>query len=254
MSKEIKNKEVLPNSSMPVPTDSKLKPAERKVYDAEGDIKRLGLKPTEVIEYKDEFTGQVKKIMLDRRGTTEEKLGIALLDPKVSREQKDSMVSMYLFEKGKEGASMLMDLWMYKGSHTKESRAFQSTMRFDFEMFLNTFQIFMNDSADLIFNNLPVEIVEVKDKEGKTKDIVRTTRVATTEELAITMGEIGRYFRMTSSLLGKRIRAEVDKRERAKGKGIYIGLDNKPYSVFEDGDVVEVVAKDKAEADKQKHD
>jgi hypothetical protein len=113
----------------------------------------------------------------------------------------------------------------------------------------------MLDSADLILKRLPIELVEVEIQEGGKKvknEIVKLTRDVEANEIAEVLGEFARYHRMTSELLGKRIRAEVDKRERAKGKGIYIGLDNKPYSVFEDGDVVEVVAKDKAEADKEK--
>ena len=78
------------------------------------------------------------------------------------------------------------------------------------------------------------------------------TTGASLNDVVITLGEYALYHRHTSELLGKRLRAEVDKRERAKGKGIYIGLDNKPYSVFEDGDVVEVVAKDREEAVKEK--
>lgn len=255
MSNEIKKKEVLPNSKMPVPTDSKIKPIDGPKYDAPAEIKKFGLKPTEVVEYKDLFTGEMKKIIIDRRGTTDEKLALALLDDKMSRDQKDTMVSMFLFEKGKHGASMLMDLWGYKGQHTKESRAFQSTMRFDFELFLSTFQIFMQDSADLIFKALPIEVVEAEvEEDGKMvkKEIVRTTRKVDADEIAVTLGEYARYFRMTSQLLGKRIRAEVDKREKAKGKGIYIDMNNKPYSVHEDGDIVEVVKKDREEVIKEK--
>lgn len=229
-----------------------LAPLKRPEYNAQAEIKKYGLKPTEVVEYKDPFTQETKKIIIDRRGTTDEKLALALLDDKMSREQKDSMVSMLLFERGKEGASMLMDLWMYKGSHTKESRAFQSTMRFDFELFLQVFQTFMLDSSDLVFKSLPIAIVEVEGEDGKKKEVVQLTRDVEPNEIAIVLGEQARYFKMTSSLLGKRIRAEVEKRERAKGKGIYIDMDNKPYSVHEDGDIVEVVKKDREEVIKEK--
>lgn len=245
---------------MPVKDGVKLKPLPPKKYDPEGEIKKFGLAPTEVVEYKDPFTEETKKIAIDRRGTSDEKLALALLDDKVSREQKDGMISMYLFEKGQQGASMLMDLWMYKGQHTKESRGFQSTMRFDFELFLQTFQVFMQDSADLIFKKLPITLVHAAHEEngkmvneGVEKDFVQLERDVTPNEIAIMLGEFARYHRMTAALLGKRIRAEVEKRERAKGKGIYIGLDNKPYSVYEDGDVVEVVQKDKASVDAQKN-
>lgn len=238
MSKELEKKSVLPPSSIPVAKGArdengkKIKPLPPKEYDAAGDIKKYGLKPTEIVKYKDPVTGEDKSIMIDRRGTNDETLALALLDPEMPRERKDSILSMYLFEQGKQGASMLMDLWMYKGTHTKESRQFQSTMRFDFELFLHTFQTFMMDSADRIEQGF--------EREDSAEQI---------------LVEIAKYFRMTSDLLGKRIRAEVEKRERAKGKGIYIGADNKPYSIYEDGDIVEVVSKDKAAADAAKqHD
>lgn len=253
--------QVLPDSMMPVAEGAKddkgnkIQPVAGPKYDPQGEIKKFGLKPTEVVEYKDPFDGQMKKIMIDRRGTTDEKLALALLDDKMSREQKDSMISMFLFEKGKHGASMLMDLWGYKGQHTKESRAFQSTMRFDFELFLQTFQMFMQDSADLIFNNLPLEVETVEvEEDGKKvkKEIIKTTRDVDANEIAVVLGRYAQYHRMTSQLLGSRVRAEVQKREKAKGKGIYVGSDGKAYSIFEDGDIVEVVSKDKVEADKEK--
>lgn len=264
--KSVEKRGVLPGSSMPVKAGvrdekgNKIKPLPPKEYDAAGEIKKFGLVPTEVVEYMDPFEGVMKKIMIDRRGTTDEKLALALLDDKVNREQKDTMISMYLFEKGKEGASMLMDLWGYKGQHTKESRAFQSMMRFDFEMFLNAFEMYLHDAADKVFNTLPIEVVEVEQEvDGKKikKEIVRckdTNYARGVVEIMETMGEVARYQRMTATLLAKRIRAEVQKRERAKGKGIYVGMDNKPYSVFEDGDIVEVVQRDKAAADEQKLD
>lgn len=261
MTKEIEKKGILPDSAMPIQEGVKddkggeLKPAVIKRYDAAGEIKKFGLSQIEVVEYEDPFSGTIKKIMIDRRGTTDEKLAIALLDPEVTREQKDTVLSMYLFEKGKQGASMLMDLWQYKGAHTKESRQFQSTMRFDFELFLNAFQMFMRDSYDLIWKNLPLEVVEVEVKEEGEKvkkEIVQTTREVTANEIAVVLGEYARYHGMTASLIGNRIRAEVQKREKAKGKGIYIGMDNKPYSIFEDGDIIEVIKKDKDLADEEK--
>lgn len=253
----------LPRVALPVKEGTKderggdLKPLPPQVYDAAGDIKKFGLKPTEMLEYKDPFSGTVKKIMIDRRGTSDEKLALALLDDKVNRDQKDTMISMYLFEKGKQGASMLMDLWTYKGTHTKESRAFQSNMRFDFELYMQAFQMYLQDSADKVFDALPIEVVTVDVEEDvngkkvtKQKEIVKikeggTGGINALEPILLTLGELARYQRMTATLLSIRIRAEVDKRERAKGKGIYIGMDMKPYSVFEDGDIVEKVSKDR---------
>jgi hypothetical protein len=263
MSSNIQKKGVLPDSSIPVSKGTrddkgrKVKPLPPQVYDAEKQIKEYGLKPVETFEYTDPVTQEKKKFTVDRRGTTEDRVALTLLDAEATREQKDTAVSMYLFERGKQGASMLMDLWAYKGSHTKESRAFQSTMRFDFELFLSVFQTFMHDSADLIFKNLPLEVVEAEvEVDGKTvtKEIVRLTRVdVEAKDIALTLGEFARYHRMTADLIGKRIKSEVQKRERARGKGIYIDKDNKPYSIYEDDDIVEVVQKDKASLDEEKN-
>lgn len=223
-------------------------------YDADGQIKKFGVKPVEQVEITDPMTGEKKMVTIDRRGTTEEKLVWALANKEMTREQKDAVISMYLFERGKQSASMMMDLWQYKGAHTRESRQFNSMMRMDFEIFLGVFMSFMEDSADLIFKNLPVEVVTVKDDKDKAKEIVRMKAEQTVSptDVAITLGEIARYFRMTSVLLAKRIQSEKDKRERAKGKGIYMGEDGKAYSIREDDDVVEVVAKDKAKVDAEK--
>ena len=256
----------IPDSALPVKKGArddkgnKLKPLPPHKYDAAGEIKKFGLQPTEMLEYKDPFSGTIKKIMIDRRGTTDEALALALLDHTMPRERKESMLSMYLFEMGKQGSSTLMDLWMYKGAHTKESRAFQSQMRFDFEMFLGVFQMFMQDSHDMVWKNLPLEVTEIEVEEegsgGKKKmvkkEFVKVTRDVTANEIAVVLGEFGRYHKMTSELLGQRMKAETQKRERARGKGIYVGIDNRPYSVYEDGDIVEVVTKDKEAADAEK--
>lgn len=253
---KIEKKGILPNSMMPVAAGVKLKPVKGPEYDAEREIKKFGLAPTEIVEYRDPFDGLMKKIMIDRKGTSDEKLALTLLDDKMSREQKDTVVSMYLFEKGKHGASMLMDLWGYKGVHTKESRAFQSTMRFDFEMFLGVFQDFMRKSASLVFNNLPIKLVEIEaeDEDGKkcTKEIVQVTRDVSPNEIAVVLGQFAQFHKIHGELISKRIRSEVEKRERAKGKGIYLSPDGKPYSIYEDGDIVEVVAKDREEVVKEK--
>ena len=138
MNKDLEKKGVLSDSRTPVARGArdengkKLKPLEQKKYDPQGEIEKFGLKPVETFTYIDPVTGEKKTFTIDRRGTTDQKAGLILMDPDATREQKDSVISMYLFEKGKEGASMLMDLWAYRGQHTKESRAFQSTMRFDF--------------------------------------------------------------------------------------------------------------------------
>ncbi len=261
MNKEIQKESVLPNSKMPVLKGAKndkgkaIRPIVGPQYDPQGEIAKFGLQATEIVEYKDPISGDTKKIMIDRRGTTDEKLALTLLDDKISRDQKDSIISLYLFEKGKHGASMLMDLWQYKGTHTKESRAFQSTMRFDFELFLGVFQDFMAKSSALVFNNLPIELAEVEvEEDGKkiTKEIVKVTRDVTPNEIAVVLGQFAQFHQIHGDLLARKIRQEVEKRERAKGKGIYLSTDGKPYSITEDGDIVEVVKRDVEEAAKEK--
>ncbi len=261
MNKDIEQKQVLPDSKMPVAKGAKndkggkIRPIVGPQYDPQGEIKKFGLQATEVVEYKDPVSGETKKIMIDRRGTTDEKMALTLLDDKISREQKDSVISLYLFEKGKHGASMLMDLWQYKGTHTKESRMFQSTMRFDFELFLGVFQDFMAKSSALVFKNLPIELAQVEmEEDGKkiTKEIVQVTRDVTPNEIAVVLGQFAQFHKIHGDLIAKKIRQEVENRERSKGKGIYLSTDGKPYSITEDGDTVEVVKRDIENASKEK--
>lgn len=218
---------------------------ERRTYDAARDIKKFGLVPVEKIKSVNPITGEEKMITIRRDGTTDSELAMVMADPTTTRELKDTVVSRYLFERGKESASMMMDLWKYKGEHTKEARHWMSNMRWDFELFMEAFMFYMNDSADRIIDGLGVGLKVVKDKNGNEKTFVEPNLAIGTQEIQVVLGDLAVYMRQTANLMRTRIDKEKEKREREKGKGIYIGLDGKPYSIYEDVDVEQAVKKDK---------
>lgn len=224
------------------PKDGGKSTYKRHNYDAKRDLKKYGLVPVEQIESVNPITGEKKMITIRRDGTTDQALAAVLADPNSSRGLKDTIISRYLWEQGKESASMMMDLWKYKGEHTKESRHWMSNMRFDFELFMEAFMFFLNDGADRVMNGLGLSVEE--DKKHK-RVFIKRNRVNYLEEVIDTLGELALYMRNTSDLMRNRIEKEKQKREQQKGGGIYIGLDGKPYSIYEDGDVVDAVKKDK---------
>lgn len=101
----------------------------------------------EIVEFVSPATGNRGLQTIDRRGTTDEKLGMALLDPNTTEDRKLSMLSLYLFEKGKESASFIADLMLHKGTSTRETRKFKSEMRYDFTTFTQTFCNYLYDDA-----------------------------------------------------------------------------------------------------------
>lgn len=100
------------------------------------------------VEYVNPFTGNKSIQVIDRRGTSDEKLALVFADKDSSEDLKLSTLSLYLFEKGRESASFIADLMLYKGTNTKEMRNFKSQMKFDFDLFINTFASFLFDSAE----------------------------------------------------------------------------------------------------------
>ncbi len=118
----------------------------------------FGVKPTEKIKVTDPITKKTTMVTLDRTGFSEVKLITALADPKLSRDRKDHELSMYLFTRGAEGASMMLDLMRYKGEHTKETRVFKSQMRFDFEAFVESTIQHLQRRADRTEKILDVDL------------------------------------------------------------------------------------------------
>jgi len=183
--------------------------------------KTLDLKDKEEVEIKNPVNGNTALVTLDRTGTTDDKLAIALNDSTMNREQKDSMLSLYLFERGKESSSFIMDLFASKGRHTKETQAFKSQVRFDLTAMANFLAVFFSDTKTQIY----------KDLEDKTNSI----------EIFKTLAD---RFESASEKLIEMMNKITEDRMRENGYGIYISKDGKPYSIFDEG-VDEVIKKDK---------
>lgn len=223
------------------------------------ELDKLGLTPTSEVEVTDPVSGKKTMITIDRTGTTESKLLIALADKNLNRDQKDAVLSMYLFERGKESASFLMDLMRFKGFHTKETRAFKSQVRFDFEMYVSLSAKCFDDAAFAIglelgysreeFRELGLKYVEfIKDCE-KREDPDRTVfaftkvnRIKMSREKAALIRQA--FQNLESALLLKQSVANTAAaRERDNGKGIYIDGAGKPYSC-DDPEINDVIKKD----------
>jgi hypothetical protein len=191
------------------------------------ELKSKGLAAIERVTIKNPVTGKKSVAIIERDGTPESKLVLALVDKTKSQEQKDGVISAYLFERGKESASFLLDLYQSKGKHTKETRVFKSQMRFDFELF-----------ADLIVRML----------HEASLAIARDVGPKGAEQ---TLLELGNQFSHTADTIADRMQKITEERMRDKGFGIYIGLDRKPYSIFDDN-FDEVIAKERTRVEQLK--
>jgi len=166
------------------------------------------------------LTSKKALVVIDREGTTEKKLVRALTNAKFSQEQKDSVLTQYLFQRGLESASFLAELFQSKGQLTKETRVFKSQMRFDFEQVVNIIaQLFMD-----IGNGIA--------KEMKTYSLLTT------------MERLSQRFKDGADLLIKGVQKTTENRLREKGYGIYVDKNGKIFSIF-DKEFDEVMARDK---------
>lgn len=192
----------------------------------------------ETITIENPITHKKAVVVLNRRGTTADKLGSIMLAPDATREQKNAMVAMYLFEQGKESASFITDLMVYKGTHTKEMRAFKSQMRFDFEMLADRLiHVFQDIGRDI---KETIHVTEVEDGQ-ETKKFYAFKENADLPKL---MFGISDRLAQCASVIVQQRKALVDARQREKGYGIYIDKSGKPYSVF-DEDLDEIIKEDR---------
>jgi hypothetical protein len=219
-------------------------------------LEELGLKPVEDVEIENPITGKKSIVTIDREGTHDVKLIQALADKNLTRDQKDGVISMYLFERGKENASFIAELFRYKGQHTKETRAFTSQMRFDFEMFIGMQTQQMRAKARDVFDSYNIKDPEqfCKAYLNKLKEDKNYSAKQCYVDTIISFYEMS----FTDSIILKsairdwteadrfeeRMNKITESREREQGKGIYLDLDGKPYSIYQDNEVDEVVKKD----------
>lgn len=236
-----------------------------------------GLEPIQKIEILDPLTNEKRIITLDRTGYNEVKLVAILADPNISRQRKDHELSMYMWERGGESMSMMVDLIRYKGQHSKESNVFKTQMRFDFDAFLTTFCMSLEDEIGLATKILAIDV------EMERKDFYAfvTERIALDKKTAAEAGEeykrkdytywdyflykfpnspdnegfnVGRMWCHqvalaihafdTALLIKQRLANLRDARERDRGRGIYLSESGRPYTLA-DADIEEIVKADR---------
>ncbi len=216
------------------------------------------------------MTGETKLVVLDRTGHNEKDLGKTLMDPKLSRDRKDHALSMYLFERGAQNVSMIIDLFRYKGQHSKQSQVFQSRMRLDFETFVNSFVRYLDNQSRLIGVTLGVNIANEKKlfeewiKTGKDKGkgftyidfaMAMKSKQKFSDEFTeadrtkAALIEMALYAQDESDALIQGIEDIVKARMAMKGGGIYVDKSGKPFSV-NDPALDEIIKKER-EAEKE---
>lgn len=260
-------------SNTPRPSDRELETmrGERKettpeetVANTKAELEKYGVPAVHDITITDPFSGEKRIVSLDRTGTTEQKLIVALADPNLTRDRKDHMLSMYMWERGKESASFFVDLIRSRGEHTKETRAFKSQMRFDFELFVSQFSKYIREQSRLIGVTLEVDIFKersayqdwLKEKRDREKENDDAPKDYTYLDYSIfnygdkpTRAFVALIEMAILSLEeGERLVAQVANitkaREREKGKGIYVDRNGKIFS-YDDPDIDEAVKADR---------
>lgn len=147
---------------------------------------------------------------------------------------------MYLYERGAHGASMIVDIMRYKGQHTKESHVFQQRVRLDFESFVNSFVLYLQNQSRMLGITLGVNIDDEKKKfqdwlknnKGTYIDYFKDTvdsKTVNTQRVALI--EMALYAQDEADALVKAVENIANARMAMKGGGIYIDKAGKPYSV-----------------------
>ena len=192
-------------------------------------------------------------MVIDRAGYTEDKLSTALANPDLTRDQKDFEISMYLYQRGAHNTSMLVDLFRYKGAHTKETRVFKSQIRFDFEQFVNSFTAFLDNQARLLGITLDIDIQKERreymqwldhpNNKGQNctyldfflsmnKSADPSNELKGRGEAAyVSLIEMAIQSLEEADVLRANVRKMADARMRDKGKGIYISTAGVPYTM-----------------------
>ena len=219
--------------------------------DYKSDIKAIAKKDRiKEIEYTNPFTGTKTLQTIDRGGTSDEKLALVFSNPNSSDDLKLSTLSLYLFEKGKESSSFLVDLMQYKGKNTKEVREFKSQMRFDFMLFVNMFTHFLSETAQSIVDVVMPgkSVIELEDEalaylrenEKKTiRDFItekclnriryENMDLPYDNDYKLIFLEMAlKHISEAQTMKGK-ITEMAEQREIEKGKGIHIGGDGKAF-------------------------
>lgn len=212
-----------------------LKDNNYELPDIQKELDKYGVEAVEEVEVVNPVTGNKAVVRIERDGTPESKLILALADKKLDREKKDHILSMYLWERGKESSSFLLDLVRFKGQHTKETRVFKSQIRFDFERTIDSIIVAMFDMSNSLKKH-----IGVKPEKGEKKEV-------SIKELIEALWEMEEMFNSVGQKLWKD-RADIAKaRESEKGGGIYVDKDGVVYSVDdkEEEEIINKIKEDK---------
>lgn len=257
MSKHLRKQDILGGRiKVPKAKDGGPNAFTHRKYNAKADIEKYGLVPVEQINIKNPITGEKKTVTLRRDGTNEARLAEVMADPRLTRERKDTEVAMYLFERGKESASFLMDIIQYKGQHAKETRVFKDQVRRDIDIFTDIFVMFMRDVSDRITKGLQLEIVTHEGKQVVMNEFyARTGRQPEFLDLFELLSDLALYFKQTSDLMAIRMTEETERREKEKGRGIYVDVKGGVYNIYQDGpELIKRLEADILSAKSEKHE
>lgn len=177
---------------------------------------------------------------------------MSLADPKTTRDQKDHALSMYLFERGADSMSFLTDIIRYKGEYTKESRVFQSRMRFDFESFVTMFINHLLGQGERIGKAFGIDIREEKkgyeawlalpNNKGKNLNYRHYDMNYTDVEDALIESAI--YDIDEADRLQRAVDNITQARMAQKGYGVYTDNAGRPFSI-NDPELDEIIKKDR---------
>lgn len=187
-------------------------------------------------------TSSGKEMILDRGGIDDKKLA-EILQSDASDDAKNAMAIQYVASKDKDALAMMGEMFRSRGYAVKEMRQFKSQMRFDFEMFVNTYCVFLKDTADNIWKQLEFKenIEDVLESYKKDKEL----------SIGITANERGfailalSYYEQAKSLQ-KVVQEITNQREKAMGKNIYVDKLGRVHSLYEE-DIFDIVKKEKEE-------
>ncbi len=215
-------------------------------------LEKYSLTSTETFEAINPVTKEKKTVTLRRDGMPESEFLAVMENPKKTREEKDFALSMFLWGRGAESASMMVDLMRYKGAHTKETRVFKSQIRFDFEQLVELLAENLRARAFRIGRSLDIDVqkeyllflrwIALPNNKGKGhtyKDFSKKEPVisALIEDAIYSLDEADRLMKAREGIRKAR--------EAEKGGGIYVSTRGQVYSV-NDKDVGAIIESDRA--------
>lgn len=210
------------------------------------------------------ITGKQGEVTIGREGMNNENLALVLADKKLTQDQKDHAVSLYLVQRGKDSASMLVDLFRYKGQNTTETRAFKSQIRMDYEMLVNKIIFTFSNMSRQVLSSLDIPPLQEwgqdyyrwhkkKQNEGATHPLNYSSYYWDKEKLEIdkvqsTLVDMALRFDAEAEVLSKEVERIKQNREKEKGWGIYVDKHGRAYDAT-DPDLQDAIKKDKNERD-----